>query len=380
MGGRRTQAGLWAPEDTYVQVTGPVAGRAEGAEEHDTRKSGTDPLNSGRGEDRGRVLLGEGACFPRCWWRGARTVGTQTDTCQDESRNRCGRYSSMASSFLAEWTQSHLSKDLRSLKEWSRTAVVRSDQERKDQGSAGATQREAGRCKCGRLLRLRSGVRGGLQSCMCFVILSLIPGEERVGNDCPLARPWELSHLLRPLFRASPPHSPESVYYSLSPAQSVGFRGMAWGCGQLLADLQDPEPRGPRAQEQAANRFPLLCCRNTMSSTPPWPGARPTPRGLTACGPAWCTWSRCAPAPWPAMESSVARCASRLWRMVRGRRVTWDQGRQSGEREPQEALVTAEMPTANWIPVALPWKGLPPGGPAFPRQSICLKPGRVLDI
>lgn len=49
-----------------MQVTGPVAGRAEGAEEHDTWKSGTDPLNSGRGEDRGHVLLGEGACLRRC--------------------------------------------------------------------------------------------------------------------------------------------------------------------------------------------------------------------------------------------------------------------------------------------------------------------------
>lgn len=189
---------------------------------------------------------------------------------------------------------------------------MRSDQEKKDQSSAEAMQREADRCKCSHLLLLRSGVRGGLQSCMCFAILSLIPGEERVENDCPFARPCELSHLLRPLFRASPPHSPESVYYSLSPAQSVGFRGMAWGWGQLLAELQDLEPRGPRAQEQAANPFPLLSCRNTMSSTPPWPGARPTPRGLTAYGPAWCTWSRCAPALWPAMASSVARCASRL--------------------------------------------------------------------
>lgn len=286
----------------------------------------------------------------------------------------------MASSFLAERTQSRLSKDLRCFKEWSRTAIVRSDQERKDQGSAEAMQREAGRCKCGHLLLLRSGMRGGLQSCMCFFILSLIPGGEGVENDCPLARPWELSHLLRPLFRPSPPHSPESVSYSLDPAQSVGFQGMAWGSGQLPADLQDPEPRGPRAQEQAANPFPLLSCRNTMSSTPPWPGARPTPRGLTACGPAWCTWSRCAPAPWPATESSVARCASRPWRMVRGRQVTWIRAGSRGRRSPQEAVVTAEMPAANWIPVELPRKGLPLGGPAFTRQSICLKPGRVFDI
>ena len=51
-----------------------------------------------------------------------------------------------------------------------------------------------------------------------------------------------------------------------------------------------------------------------------------------------------------------------------------------GKGQAGEALVTAEMPAANWIPVELPRKGLPLGGPAFTRQSICLKPGRVFDI
>ena len=42
MGGRvrrkKDTAGLWAPEDTYVQVTGTVEGQAEGAAENDTEE------------------------------------------------------------------------------------------------------------------------------------------------------------------------------------------------------------------------------------------------------------------------------------------------------------------------------------------------------
>lgn len=42
MGGRvrrkKDTAGLWAPEDTYVQVTGTVEGQAEGAEENDAEE------------------------------------------------------------------------------------------------------------------------------------------------------------------------------------------------------------------------------------------------------------------------------------------------------------------------------------------------------
>ena len=168
------------------------------------------------------------------------------------------------------------------------------------------------------------------------------------------------------------------LFFRSSPVCGVSRDGL--GLGTTSSRSVGPRTEGPRAQEQAVNPFPLLSCRNTMSSTPPWPGARPTPRGLMACGPAWCTWSRCAPAPWPAMESSVARCASRPWRTVRGRRVTWITAGSRGRRSPQEAVVTAEMPAANWIPVELPQKGLPPGGPAFTRQNICLKPGRVFDI
>lgn len=98
-------------------------------------------------------------------------------------------------------------------------------------------------------------------------------------------------------------------------------------------------------QEQAADPFPLPFFRNITSSTPPWPGARPTRRGSMAWGQAWCTWSRCAPALWPATASSAARCASRLWRMVRGQPVTWAQGRQWGKEKkshPKEAALTAK--------------------------------------
>lgn len=36
--------------------------------------------------------------------------------------------------------------------------------------------------------------------------------------------------------------------------------------------------------------------RITMSTTPPWPAARPTQPGSRGCDPGWCTWCRCEPA------------------------------------------------------------------------------------
>lgn len=47
MGGRvrrkKDTAGLWAPEDTHVQVTGTVEGQAEGAEENSAQRVGLTP-------------------------------------------------------------------------------------------------------------------------------------------------------------------------------------------------------------------------------------------------------------------------------------------------------------------------------------------------
>lgn len=84
-------------------------------------------------------------------------MGAQTDTHQGEGRNSVGGSS--------EWLQalqrtgySHLSKDLRSLKERSRTAIVRNDRKilseaRQDKTRAQQKQekeRQAG-CECGPL-------------------------------------------------------------------------------------------------------------------------------------------------------------------------------------------------------------------------------------
>lgn len=56
----------------------------------------------------------------------------------------------------------------------------------------------------------------------------------------------------------------------------------------------------------------LVCARRTtMSTTPPWPAARPTRPESRGSDRAWCTWCRCEPAPWLATASTAARCASR---------------------------------------------------------------------
>lgn len=71
---------------------------------------------------------------------------------------------------------------------------------------------------------------------------------------------------------------------------------------------------GYSARELADGPFPFssLFFRSTMSSTLPWPGARPTQHVSMGYGLAWCMWSRCELEQWLAMASSVARCVSRL--------------------------------------------------------------------
>lgn len=121
-----------------------------------------------------------------------------------------------------------------------------------------------------------------------------------------------------------------------------------------------------------------LDCRMTAT-----PRSTPRPFGGSSTPGALGCWSRAAKGQkggrWREGATGVNIAEeTRNWRSPR--QVTWIRAGSRGRRSPQEAVVTAEMPAANWIPVELPRKGLPLGGPAFTRQSICLKPGRVFDI
>lgn len=106
-----------------------------------------------------------------------------------------------------------------------------------------------------------------------------------------------------PFFRVPPPHGPKMTLPSLGPGRLSSFRDR-----HLLPKVSDQEliglstltelPGVTVLRSRLMTPFPSLVSlffRSTMSSTLPWPGARPTRPVLMGYGPAWCMWSKCVP-------------------------------------------------------------------------------------
>ena len=150
---------------------------------------------------------------------------------------------------------------------------MRSDQERKDQGSAEATQREAGRCRCGRLLLLRSGMRGGVQSCKCFVILSLIPGGEGVENHCPCqalrAQPFPQTSLKT---ITTPQSRVRLLFFRSSPVCGVWRDGL--GLWTPFSRSEGPRTEGPTCSGAGCQPLSLGFRLPSTGTKGPMPAAR----------------------------------------------------------------------------------------------------------